>query len=161
MHTSVISYFKSALVALFVFLAPVLCVASERLPVHQISLKGADGAVHDFQVEVAFTPSQRERGLMERESMPANHGMLFVFPKARRVTMWMKDTYLPLDMIFLDSSHRVVHVKENAQPLDESIIDSGGDVLHVLEINAGLAKKLKITVGAVASGDSLEIKSSR
>ncbi len=155
------SILKSALVALFVFFGPVFCAAEEGLPVYRISLTGTDGIVHDFQVEVASTPSQRERGLMRRDNMPADHGMLFVFPKARRVTMWMKDTYLPLDMIFLDSSHRVVHVKENAQPLDETIIDSGGDVLHVLEINAGLAKKLKITVGAVARGDSLEIKSSR
>lgn len=152
---------KSALVALFVFSVLGWQAQAGGLPVRQLSITGTSGKTNTFQVEVASDPRGREKGLMFRKSMPNDVGMLFAFPKPRRVTMWMRNTLLGLDMVFIDASHHVVHIKENAQPMDESIFDSGGDVTHVLEINAGLSAKLGIAPGNLVSGNALEIKSNQ
>ncbi|MCO6185958.1 DUF192 domain-containing protein [Rhizobium sp. L1K21] len=151
---------KSALVALLLFLAPLYLFAAGEMPVLPLSVTGPDGKVHMFSVEVASTPSERERGLMHRETMEDDQGMLFAFPKVRRVTMWMENTLIGLDMLFIDESGRVIRVKHNARPMDRSIIDSGGDVSHVLEINAGLATRLGIAEGSTVQGEALQIKSS-
>lgn len=151
---------KSALVALLLFSLPVCSLADEELPRRRLSVTGMDGQVHDFEVEVASTPREREKGLMFRDAMEDNTGMLFAFPKPRRVNMWMANTHIALDMLFIIDGHSVIRVKHDARPMDRSIIDSGGDVSHVLEINAGLAAKLGISKGSIVRGDALEIKSS-
>lgn len=100
-----------------------------------------------FSVEVMRTEPQRQRGLMFRRSMPQDRGMLFTFEAERPVTMWMKNTYLPLDMIFISRTGRVVGLAENTEPLSERIIPSGAAAFGVLEVNAGVAAKIGLKVG--------------
>lgn len=100
-----------------------------------------------FDIELAVTPQERARGLMFRESMPSRFGMLFVFDPPQPVAFWMKNTLIPLDMIFTDKSGTVIHVHENAIPGDLTPIEGGDNVYGVLEINAGLAARYLITPG--------------
>ena len=93
-----------------------------------------------FTAEIADDPDERSQGLMFRESMPAKHGMLFDFGRVRPVQMWMRNTPLPLDMVFLDETGTVTHVAERTTPFSDAIIDSGGPVSHVLELNAGISR---------------------
>jgi len=102
---------------------------------------------HRFSVEVMRTEPQRQRGLMFRRSMPQDQGMLFTFETERPVAMWMKNTYLPLDMIFIARTGRVVGLVENTEPLSERIIPSGAPAFGVLEVNAGVAAKLGLKIG--------------
>jgi uncharacterized membrane protein (UPF0127 family) len=102
---------------------------------------------HQFLVELARTEAQRVHGLMFRRSMPADRGMLFGFESERPVAMWMKNTYLPLDMIFIGKGGKVVGLAENTEPLSEKIIPSGAPALSVLEVNAGAAARIGLKVG--------------
>ena len=104
-----------------------------------------------INVEVADTPQTREVGLMNRESLPKDTGMLFDFGTARPVDMWMKNTLISLDMLFLDETGRVVRVATNAQPLSLDLISSGGPVRYVLESGGGEAARY-----GAAAGDRLE-----
>jgi uncharacterized protein len=103
--------------------------------------------VHVFSVELAMTDEERERGLMYRRSIPEFYGMLFDFKHDREVTMWMKNTYVSLDMIFIQSDGRIRRIAENTETLSEKIISSGGPVRAVLEVAAGTARKLGIEAG--------------
>ena len=111
-----------------------------------VELRGDFGAAR-FTVELADDPQERSVGLMNRESMPMSAGMLFVYEAPQRATFWMRNTLIPLDMIFADESGTVTHVHENAIPLDESTIDGGAGVKFVLEINGGLAGPMGIAPG--------------
>ncbi|MEH3116846.1 MAG: DUF192 domain-containing protein [Methylorubrum populi] len=102
---------------------------------------------HPFQVEVMRDDAQRARGLMYRRSMAADHGMLFDFERPMPVTMWMKNTYLPLDMVFIRSDGTVARIAADTEPLSTKVIPSGEPVLAVLELNAGTAAKLGIRAG--------------
>jgi uncharacterized membrane protein (UPF0127 family) len=102
---------------------------------------------HVFSVELAVTDEERERGLMFRRSMPEMYGMLFDFEEDRPVAMWMKNTYVSLDMIFIESSGRIRRIAENTETLSEKIIPSGGPVRAVLEVAGGTAHKLGIEAG--------------
>lgn len=113
----------------------------------QVEFRGP-GGVARFTVEIARTKAQRELGLMNRTTMPASAGMLFVFDTPTHAQFWMKDTLIPLDMIFVDPAGVVSRVKANARPQDLSIIDGGSNVKFVVEINAGLAAALGIAPGA-------------
>ena len=93
------------------------------------------------------TVDERSVGLMNRESMPQFDGMLFVYDSPRSVGFWMKNTLIPLDMIFLDKTGTVKKVHSNAKPLDENPIMGGNGILAVLEINGGLARKIGISEG--------------
>ena len=106
---------------------------------------------HHFAVEVMRTRDELERGLMFRREMATDHGMLFDFGAPQPVTMWMKNTYLALDMVFIARDGRIVSVKQNAEPLSEKTIPSGGDVLGVLELDAGTAKRIGLKPGDVVS----------
>ncbi len=101
-----------------------------------------------FTVEVADEPSERSRGLMHRPSMATSAGMLFVYDRPQFVSFWMRNTLIPLDMIFLDEAGRVKRIHENAVPLDETGIEGGEGIQYVLEINGGLAARLGITTGS-------------
>jgi len=111
-----------------------------------VELRGDFGSAR-FTVEVADEPDERSVGLMNRESMPASAGMLFVYEAPQRATFWMKNTLIPLDMIFADVTGTVTGVHENAVPLDETVIDGGPGVQYVLEINGGLAGAMGIDAG--------------
>ncbi len=101
-----------------------------------------------FAVEVADTDGERAQGLMNRESLPRFGGMLFVYDQPQPVAFWMKNTLIPLDMLFFDQAGVLTHVHENAVPGDLAPIPSKGDVLFVLEINGGAARQLGIEPGA-------------
>jgi uncharacterized membrane protein (UPF0127 family) len=102
---------------------------------------------HHYDVEIAADEPTRERGLMERRTMAASHGMLFEFPAREPVTFWMKDTYLSLDMVFIDADGTVRRVVERATPLSEALIPSEVPVTGVLELNAGQAAAIKLKPG--------------
>ncbi|WAJ30742.1 DUF192 domain-containing protein [Antarcticirhabdus aurantiaca] len=106
-----------------------------------------DTGKHEIAVEVADTPETRATGLMNRPSMPEDHGMLFDFDENRDVTMWMKNTLIPLDMLFIDETGKVTRVSTNAQPLSLATIPSGGPVRYVLEINGGAAARYGVKAG--------------
>lgn len=101
-----------------------------------------------FNIEIADTDKERALGLMNRKKLAASSAMLFVFDTPRHATFWMKNTLIPLDIIFLDAAGRVKKVHSLAQPLDETTIDGGEDVAYVLEIKGGLAKRLGIDAGS-------------
>ena len=105
------------------------------------------GGTHRLSVEVMRDDSQRARGLMFRRFLPPDRGMLFDFKREEPVSMWMKNTFLPLDMLFVDRTGRVISIAENTEPMSERVIPSGGPVLAVLEVNAGTAQRLGIKVG--------------
>lgn len=100
-------------------------------------------------VEIADDPDERAQGLMFRTELPTASGMLFVYDQPRRVQFWMKNTLIPLDMIFADASGTVTRVHEGAVPGDLTPIDGGDGVQFVLEINAGLAARLGIAPGTL------------
>ncbi|HMA74995.1 MAG TPA: DUF192 domain-containing protein [Xanthobacteraceae bacterium] len=103
--------------------------------------------VHILSVELAVTDEERARGLMFRRSLPESYGMLFDFKRDQEVTMWMRNTYVSLDMIFIQSDGRIRHIAENTETLSDKIIPSGGPVRAVLEVAAGTARKLGIEPG--------------
>jgi hypothetical protein len=109
-----------------------------------------------FSVEIADTPEERERGLMSRVALKEDGGMLFVFEKEDVYKFWMKNTLIPLDMIWIDGGGRIVFIKENVQPCKAESCESfgpGEKARYVLEINGGMTKLRGIDVG-----DSAEIK---
>ena len=110
-------------------------------------IKTQAGKTHVFQIELAISPQQTARGLMNRDELAADHGMLFVFNKPEIQTMWMKNTHIPLDMLFIDKAGRIKHIAPMARPYDEKVISSQVPVSFVLEINGGQAEKLGINVG--------------
>ena len=103
--------------------------------------------VHVFAVELAVTEEQRSRGLMFRRSLPAGQGMLFKFEPDQVITMWMHNTYISLDMIFIRSDGRIVRIAENTKPESDNIISSGAPARGVLEVIAGTARKLGLAPG--------------
>ena len=103
--------------------------------------------VHVFAVELAVTDEQRERGLMFRRSLPEGQGMLFKFEPEQVISMWMHNTYIPLDMIFIRGDGRILRIAENTKPESDNIISSGGPARGVLEVIAGTARKLGLAPG--------------
>lgn len=103
--------------------------------------------VHVFSVEVAKTEEQRRTGLMYRKELPDGRGMLFDFSPEQNVSMWMKNTFISLDMIFIGSDGRILRIAENTVPQSEKIIPSGGPAKGVLEVIAGTAQKYGIKPG--------------
>lgn len=106
------------------------------------------GGQQRFSVEVADDGAERAKGLMFRESMPASSGMLFVYEAPQRASFWMKNTLIPLDMIFADETGRVRRVHGGAIPGDTTPIEGGEGIRFVLEINGGLAARMGIVEGA-------------
>jgi uncharacterized membrane protein (UPF0127 family) len=105
------------------------------------------GKPHVFKVELADTPQESEMGLMYRESMPKDHGMIFDFRPAREISMWMKNCKFPQDMLFLDETGTVIAIAENARPGSERLINPGFPIAGVLELNGGITKELGIKPG--------------
>lgn len=109
-------------------------------------IETAQGPV-EFSVELALTPDQRSIGLMNRASMERNRGMLFRFEETRDVMMWMKNTILPLDMIFIRQDGVVAGIAADTVPFSENIVSSPGPVRFVLEVNAGVTAQSGIAPG--------------
>ncbi|QUJ77828.1 DUF192 domain-containing protein [Sulfitobacter albidus] len=126
-------------------------VAAQRVPIpcapERVTIRGDFGAAV-FTVDVVADPASRAQGLMHVEQMSLSRGMLFIYERPERLSFWMRNTLIPLDMLFLDSDGVIRHIHENAIPLDETPISGGPDpLLGVLEINGGLAARLGISVG--------------
>ncbi len=101
----------------------------------------------EFQVELATTPDQRSYGLMFRESLADDHGMLFDFGHPQPVAMWMRNTYIPLDMLFIRADGLIGRIVQDAPPLSDTVLDSGEPVRAVLELRGGLTAELGIEAG--------------
>jgi uncharacterized membrane protein (UPF0127 family) len=117
--------------------------ALRREPLEIVTRHG----VRRFTVEIADTDAARELGLMNRKALSPDRGMLFDFKSPQPVAFWMKNTLIPLDMIFIDKDGQIISIAANATPLSEKPIPSGGDVLGVLEIGGGRAGKDGVRVG--------------
>jgi hypothetical protein len=119
-----------------------------------ITIETAQGK-REFVVELALTPAQQAQGLMFRQTMAPEAGMLFVFPEAQEQVFWMKNTYLPLDMIFIKQDGSILSIAERAVPLTETPVASHGNARSVLELNGGTAARLGIKPGDRVRGPAL------
>lgn len=125
---------------------PTLLPAAEAPKVEPLSV-ATDRGTTTFQVEIAATDEARETGLMYRSSLGPDRGMLFDFVQTQQVYFWMKNTYVPLDMIFIRADGTVASVAENTVPLSETIVPSNVPVRFVLEVVAGTAAKIGVKTG--------------
>lgn len=121
--------------------------AQPELPKDKLVIVTRDGVSHEFQVEMALTSDQQTVGEMFRTSVPENGGMLFDWGRPRESQMWMRNTLVPLDMVFIEQSGRIRAIAENTVPQSLAMIDSRGPVRATLELQGGVTAKLGIRVG--------------
>ena len=141
-HGFVVVWLANILVAAGLLIASP-AAAAEMHPLEIVTRTG----VQVFSVEEAKTDEEREHGLMFRTALPDGQGMIFDFSPEQNVSMWMKNTLIPLDMIFIRSDGRILRIAENTKIKSEDIIPSGGPVRAVVEVIAGTAKKYGISAG--------------
>ena len=116
----------------------------EQVP---LTITRANGKAHRFTVEVARTPEEQSHGLMDRQSLAPDRGMIFPYAPAQPVAFWMKNTYIPLDMIFVSPGGRILRIEPNTVPLSLEPVGSGDAVEAVLEIAGGRSAELRIAAG--------------
>ncbi len=151
-NTTIITVAIAALVLAVMVIRPDLFASSPDpdpnavLPVELVVIETANGSFK-FTAEIADEPAEREKGLMFREEMLPTHGMLFDFGVTQQVIMWMENTPLALDMVFLQEDGQVVSVAENTVPFSRDYIFSGVPVRFVLELNAGVASRIGLEAG--------------
>ncbi len=131
----------------FVLLGLLFAVGPVRPADRQTLEIASKTGVHAFSVEIANNDVERAKGLMYRKDLPLGQGMLFDFDREQDVAMWMQNTYISLDMIFIRGDGRILRIAENTEPLSTRIISSGGPVRAVLEVIAGTARKFGIAPG--------------
>ena len=107
-----------------------------------------DARLHKFRVWVADTYERRARGLMFVKHLADDEGMLFIYEQSQPISMWMKNTFIPLDMLFVAADGKIVRVAANTKPHSLDTIDSQGDAIAVIELKAGTAERLRIAQGA-------------
>ncbi len=134
------------LVFALILTAPALAQDAVNFDRSALKIETADGE-HSFDIEIATNDAQRARGLMFRSEMAPDAGMLFLYRRDRVLTMWMANTYLPLDMLFIGSDGRIVSIARNTIPLSRTTISSRKRARAVLELNAGTARRLGINAG--------------
>jgi uncharacterized protein len=140
--------YRTAFAGMSVWLAILLAIPvvhAAKLSGRQVTLAG-----HRFSVELATTDTEREHGLMKRKHMAAAHGMLFVYPDAQPRSFWMKDTLIPLDILFFDARRRLINVSADTPPCKTArcpTYASTAPARYVLELNAGTVKRLDIKIG--------------
>jgi uncharacterized membrane protein (UPF0127 family) len=120
----------------------------QSLAMESVTIRTAQGS-KVIRAQVADTPERREIGLMYRKQMADDEGMIFDFQEPQSLAFWMRNTLIPLDIIFIDERGRVINIVANARPMDETPLPSSAPALAVLEINGGLASKLGIHPGDV------------
>lgn len=120
----------------------------------KIDIRSGNSSIR-FSAEIVDSPETRALGLMNRDELATFAGMLFVYPNPQPMRFWMRNTLIPLDMIFIDAQGVVQYVHENAIPLDETTIFGGDDIQYVFEINGGLSKTLEIGVGSEVRSPSI------
>jgi uncharacterized protein len=148
--------------ALFVFVAagfllqwpmwpvhvPLIAAAYAKMPVDRLTIEPAvGGAAIPFVIEVAKSDQEKSVGLMYRAKLADTEGMLFPYGAAQNITMWMRNTYIPLDMVFIRADGTIHRIEVRAEPLSERIISSGAPVSAVLELAGGAAGRLGIKAG--------------
>jgi uncharacterized membrane protein (UPF0127 family) len=148
-----VSPFRAAVLAFGIvfFAAP---APAQTANLQKIEVASKSGT-HSFQVEIAANDEQRARGLMYRKDLPEGRGMLFDFKREQDVGFWMKNTYIPLDMIFIRADGTVRRIAANTEPLSERSVPAGGPVRYVLEVIGGTAGKLGIEPGDKVTGAPL------
>jgi uncharacterized membrane protein (UPF0127 family) len=127
----------------------------ERFATAPLVVHAASGR-QTFTVELALTPSQQAQGLMYRRSLAPTAGMLFLYRPAQPISMWMMNTYVPLDMLFVAADRRIVRIAERTVPLSTDTIPSGQPVMAVIELAAGSTARLGIKVGDRVESPALE-----
>jgi uncharacterized membrane protein (UPF0127 family) len=120
--------------------------AAAAQDVEPLTIDSADGRF-EFEVEVAATPAERSRGLMYRRQLADDRGMLFDFGSTGPASMWMRNTYIPLDMLFIEPNGRIRKIAAETEPLSEDVVSSGGPVRAVLELRGGITGELGIEPG--------------
>ena len=138
---------------LFLVIPPAVALEWES---DELTIETREGARHVFSVELAVTPEQRAQGLMFRETLAEETGMLFVHERDGPLSMWMKNTLIPLDMLFIDRRGRIVRIAEQTTPLSERSISSGRPARAVLEVPGGTARRLGIKTGDRVIHDSFQ-----
>lgn len=138
--------------ALFSLALAATMLVQAILPSHaaelgEVTIETAEGRVHVFQVEIVTTPEEMALGLMFRRELAADAGMLFVYEEARETAFWMQNTFLPLDMLFINEDGSIRHIAERTVPLSTASVPSQGPVRAVLEINGGTSERLGISIG--------------
>lgn len=146
----------AASAALVVVATPLVAQTAES-PAEELVIE-TRASSYTFHVEIADDPRERARGLMFRRQMADDHGMLFDFFEEGRQSFWMENTYIPLDMLFINDDGTVDSIAREATPLSERSIPSDGPVRYVLEINGGLSDKLGIRPGDTVSGPAMEAR---
>lgn len=121
------------------------------LSVIPVTLRPAGRNPLVYQVEVAATPGQQAIGMMFRRTMPPKTGMLFPMHPPRKAAFWMRNTFIPLDLVFVGPDHRIIHIHHSARPLNDDPLPSGGPVIAVLELAGGESKRI-----GLASGDRVD-----
>lgn len=133
---------RSFIAAILVLLLPALSMAQSTEAV-VFTQKGEV----PLKLELAVTQPAREKGLMHRQQLAPYDGMLFVFPTPSTLRFWMKNTPLPLDMLFIDTKHRIIHISANTVPFSTDVHASNGDAIAVIELDGGRASRDGIAVG--------------
>jgi uncharacterized protein len=146
------SVFRTALA--FGFLAAAGPALAQSSDLQKIEIATKSGT-YPFTVEVVANDEDRARGLMFRKELPEGRGMLFDFKQEQDVAFWMKNTYLPLDMIFIRADGTIRRIAANTEPLSERTVPAGGPVRYVLEVIGGTARKLGIEPGDKVTGPPL------
>ncbi|MCW8085129.1 DUF192 domain-containing protein [Sabulicella glaciei] len=118
-----------------------------KLPEERLAIVSRDGTRHEFRVEMAVRPEHQTIGMMFRTEMQPEEGMLFDWGAPRESTMWMRNTLIPLDMVFIAADGRVHRIHERAVPQSLATISSGGPVRATLELQGGTAERLNLRVG--------------
>ncbi|UXN04478.1 DUF192 domain-containing protein [Bartonella sp. HY406] len=149
----------AAIVSFLMLSTNAMAQEAMRIPVDSapISFLTASGA-HNYSVEVAQKPQELEAGLMFRKDLPHDRAMLFVFAIQRDVMMWMKNTPLPLDMVFVDNNGKVVSLAYNTTPESTILISSGFPTRYVVELNAGEIDKMNLKQGDCVVHPAIAVK---
>ena len=137
----------SPVVALYFVPLPAAAQQDVVFPESTLEIETQSGTRHTFRIELAETDPLRQRGLMFRNEMAPDAGMLFTYKRDRVISMWMANTYLPLDMLFIESDGRISRIAESTIPLSRESISSRKRARGVLELNAGTVRQLGLSVG--------------
>jgi uncharacterized protein len=151
--TSMIAALRAALLAFGLFAFAGAAVA-QSADLQKIEIATKSGT-RTFLVELARNDEERARGLMFRKELPDGRGMLFDFQREQDISFWMKNTYIPLDMIFIRADGTIRRIAANTEPLSERSVPAGGPVRYVLEVIGGTARKLGIEAGDKVTGPPL------
>ncbi len=133
---------------LFLFVSVIFLLGNgEDLYPYQLVIISQNGDEYKFDIDIANTMQKRKKGLMYRSSIPSDAGMLFLSDKSQKWSMWMKNTFVPLDMLFFDENNKIIYIKENVEEKSLDIVSCPYPAKGVIELNGGSIKRLGIKAG--------------